>query len=180
MGTNYKLLGIGVIFRFLYKTVFCFQFLGKLVCSWIRSRLRNYLLARTHDLLLRKCWKLDFLASEWLGVFSKYISWAVSRFSRGPVARNHRQHVFRSNSYFTQLDRKSDDGAFLPLGSWRSWKQLWRDLVGHSEARKTNFQYFRGKRSCGRTENVLFQRTANPTASELAFQELLTRWEYHE
>ena len=34
----------------------------------------------------------------------------------------------------------------------------------HSEARKTNFQHFRGESSCERTQRYFFQRTANPTA----------------
>ena len=51
----------------------------------------------------------------------------------------------------TQLDRQSADSDFLQPDPWRSWKQLWidlgRKLPRHSEARKTNFQHFRGKSS---------------------------------
>ena len=35
------------------------------------SPLKKYLSVRSHELLPRKCWKLVFLASEWVGVFSK-------------------------------------------------------------------------------------------------------------
>ena len=49
---------------------------------------------------------------------------------------------------------------FLQLGPWRSGKQFWIDIEEtsdyHSEARKTNFQHFRGKSLCERTEMYFF------------------------
>ena len=121
--------------------------------------------------------------------FLQDLSRAVARFSTSRVAGNHRQHLFDptgsdvitisnrvdrkknnfsirfwdcNQSYSTQLDRKSADDDFLQLGPWRSWKQLWIDLVLekspiHSEARKTNFRHFlREKSSCERTERHFF------------------------
>ena len=35
------------------------------------SPLKKYLSVRSHQLLARKCWKLVFLASEWVGAFCK-------------------------------------------------------------------------------------------------------------
>ena len=48
-----------------------FYSLSQFLCSWICSPLKKYLSVRSHGLLRRKCWKLVFLASEWVGVFSK-------------------------------------------------------------------------------------------------------------
>ena len=48
----------------------CFS-LGQLLCSWICSPLKKYLSVRSHEVLPRKRWKLVFLASEWVGAFSK-------------------------------------------------------------------------------------------------------------
>ena len=57
---------------------------------------------------------------------------AVSRFSRGPVAGNHRQHAFDSTGLQSPIGspswiKKSADGDFLQLGPWKSVKQLWID-----------------------------------------------------
>ena len=70
-----------------------------------------------------------------------------------------------------KTDRKGADGDFVQLGSWRRGKQLWVDLgetATHSVAGKATFHHFRGKSCCERTREVLFQRSANPTALELA------------
>ena len=52
---------------------------------------------------------------------------------------------------FDPAGSKSADGDFLQLGPWRSGKQLLIEIGENSdsiyEARKTNFQYFRGKSS---------------------------------
>ena len=105
--------------------------------------------------------------------FLQELSRAVSRFSRGAVAGNHEITVSTfsiqlgqirlqspigskkaiisiRSGIVTQLDRKSADGDFLQLGPWRSGKQLWIDLEktpSTSQARKTIFLHFRGRRS---------------------------------
>ena len=43
---------------------------GHFLCSWICSPLKKYLSVR-HELFPRRCWKEVFLASEYVGVFSK-------------------------------------------------------------------------------------------------------------
>ena len=109
--------------------------------------------------------------------FLQDLSRAISRFSRGPVAGNHRQHFFNptGSNTITISDRsqKNDPiGDCNPVGSKKCWRwfpatrplekretaldRSWRKLPSHSEARKTNFQHFRGKSSCERTERCFF------------------------
>ena len=59
------------------------------------SPLKKSLPARSHEFLPRKCATLVFLALERVEFFSQdLLSRAASRFSRGAVARHHRQHLF--------------------------------------------------------------------------------------
>ena len=82
------------------------------VCSLLRKK---YLSVRSHELLPRKCGKLVFLASKWFGAFSLgSIQSNVSRFSRGPIAGNHRQQA----TYSLQLG--------LPTGSNTMISKLFR------------------------------------------------------
>ena len=112
--------------------------------------MKKYLSLRSHELLPRNCWKLVFLASEGLGIFSKIYP-ELFPASSGAQLQENAVSTFLSNwvkydynlrsdnrskktffsirwSIVTQLDRKSADGDFLQLGRWRSWKQLWTDL----------------------------------------------------
>ena len=131
--------------------------LGQLLCRWICSPLKKYRSVRSHELLPRKYWKIGLARLRVSRSFLQDLSRAVSRFSRGPVAGNHRQHFFdptgsntitfpdricppnirtdrRLYSYLTQLHRKSVDGDFPQLGPWRSTKQLWIDLGEGSDS----------------------------------------------
>ena len=45
--------------------------LGQFLCSRIFSPSKTYLSIRSHELMPRKCWKLAFLPSEWIGALSK-------------------------------------------------------------------------------------------------------------
>ena len=51
--------------------------------------------------------------------------------------------------YLTQLDRKSGEGG-------NNSGEILEKAPTYSEARKTNFQHFRGKSSCERTERYIF------------------------
>ena len=113
--------------------------------------------------------------------FLQDLSRAVSRFARGPVAGNHRQHFFDPTGSNTidynhpRSDRQRVIEKVLTVIScnWAPGEarnsSVWVDFgryPTHSETRKTNFQRFRGKSSCERSERylVLFRRPANPTA----------------
>ena len=85
--------------------------------------LKKYLWVRSHELLPPKCWKLVFIASEWLGVFFKVYPEQLSRLSRGPVAGNHRRHFFDPTGL--QSPTGSEKRFFDPIGDcnriWPSW-----------------------------------------------------------
>ena len=102
----------------------------------------------------RTCRQSVFLASEWVGAFSKIypelllaspgaqlqeITAIAFSIQLGYNSQSDRKKTFfrsdgRSWSYLTQLDRKSADGNFLRLGPLRSGKQLWIDLGESSES----------------------------------------------
>ena len=64
--------------------------LGHFLCNRICSQLEMMLSARSHELLRRKCAKLQFLASEWLGLFSPtYLELFPASPGRCPAAGNH-------------------------------------------------------------------------------------------
>ena len=130
--------------------------------------------ARSNDLLPRKYWKLKIGPSRFTTcrISLQDLSGGVSRFSRQPDTGNCRPHFFdptgsntiqtpdrieknvffssdpRPQPYSPHLDRKSADGDFLQPGPSKSGK--------HSEARKTNFQRFRGESSHERAERDFF------------------------
>ena len=96
------------------------QFVGKELCSTLAWALAPKMLKICHP-CLRMTWS-----------FLQDLSRAVSRFSRGPVAGNHRQHAFDSTGLQSPIGspswiKKSADGDFLQLGPWKSVKQLWID-----------------------------------------------------
>ena len=71
--------------------------LGQFLCSWICSPLKKYLSLRSHELLPREYWKLVFLASEWVGAFSKISFQSCFLLLQGPSCRKSPSTLFRSN-----------------------------------------------------------------------------------
>ena len=60
--------------------------------SWICSPLKKYLSVRSHELLFGKYWKSVFLASGWVGAFSRIYPELFPASPRGSVAGYHRWH----------------------------------------------------------------------------------------
>ena len=149
------------------------------------------------ELLPRKCWKFGLPRRRMTWNFLQDLSGAVPGFFGGPVAGNHRQHFFdrtglpydnnppsdRKKTFFfdpmgdcyrmvTQFDRKSADDDFLQLGPRRSREQPRIDLGENSKSfcgEEDRISSIFGAKVRAKTYwRVLFQRTANPTAYELA------------
>ena len=102
------------------------------------------------------------------------LSRAVFRFfSAEPSCRKSPSALFRFN-WVTITDRIENNVFFDPIGDWiekmlpvisSNWApgeagnisgQILEKTLSHSQARKTNFQHFRGKSSCERTERYFF------------------------
>ena len=102
----------------------------------ICSPLKKYLSVRSHEFLPRKCWKFVSLSSEWVAVFSKYLSRAVSRFSRAQLQgvtvstcsiRSEKTTFFSMQPEIVIV--------FDPVGSKKWWR--WFPATGPLEKRET-------------------------------------------
>ena len=164
-----------------------YESLGQFLCSWICSPFKKYPSVRSHEFSSEM---LDIgLARRMSRSFLQDLSRAVSRFSRGPVAGNHRQHFFDPTGSNTITNVHRIEKMFFfdpigncnPVGSKKRWR--WFPVTGPLEKREAALgrswrklrlilrrgrpiaDMFGAKNSCERTEwKVLFRRTANPTA----------------
>ena len=161
-----------------------------LVCSWTinSSPLKRYLSVRSHERLPRKCWKIVFLASESIQSCFPLLQRPGWRKSPSVLFRSNwvkydsdRRSDRKKNVFFSIWVFVGDCNRIWP--SWiekvltviscnwapgeagNSSGQILDKPTTHSEARKTNFQHFRGnKSSCEPTWRYFFGRAADPTA----------------
>ena len=161
----------------------CFLWQGYFLCNRICSQLEMVLSARLHERLPRKCAKLLFLASEWLGRFAK------TYLELFPAPGGALLHEITSCTFPIQLGQirlETPIGSkktyfpiralivvvFDPLGSEKYPR--WFCATGHVEKRETaldrswriaqvvlrretavSFEHFRGKRSCERADSTI-------------------------
>ena len=94
----------------------------------VRLKRTQYIWVHSHELLPRKCWKLVFLASEWIGVFSKIYPELFPASPGAQLQENCRQHFSdpSGSNTITILDRIEKNNVFLdPTDDcdriWPSW-----------------------------------------------------------